>query len=164
MSTLTDIAERTLIACRGHQLTLATAESCTGGMVSTLLTSIAGSSDVVECGFVTYSNRAKQKMLGVPAPLLEQFGAVSAEVARAMADGALEHSAADISVSITGIAGPDGGSAQKPVGLVHFATARRGKETRNTHHVFSGNRTQVRKAAARFALELLLERAGEEEV
>ena len=107
-------------------LTITTAESCTGGLVAALLTEIPGSSAVFERGFVTYSNLAKTQMLGVPAALIETLGAVSGAVARAMAEDALRHSAADIAVSITGIAGPGGGSAAKPVGLVHFAVARRG--------------------------------------
>ena len=105
-------------------LMLATAESCTGGLLSALITEIPGSSDVFERGFVTYSNNAKVEMLGVDADMIEQYGAVSAEVARAMAEGAVSHSRARISVSITGIAGPGGGSASKPVGLVHFGAAR----------------------------------------
>jgi nicotinamide-nucleotide amidase len=109
---------------------LATAESCTGGLVSALLTEIPGSSAVVERGFVTYSNEAKAEMLGVPADLINAHGAVSEPVARAMAQGALVYSHADVSVSITGVAGPGGGSDSKPVGLVHFALAHRGRDTR----------------------------------
>ncbi len=104
---------------------IATAESCTGGLVAAALTEIAGSSDVVECGFVTYSDAAKQAMLGVPAATLTRHGAVSAETAAAMAKGALKNSQADLAVAITGIAGPGGGSKQKPVGLVYFAAASR---------------------------------------
>ena len=102
---------------------MATAESCTGGLVAAVLTEIAGSSDVVDCGFVTYSNEAKKKMLGVPPRTLKRHGAVSAETAAAMANGALKNSQADLAVAITGIAGPGGGSKQKPVGLVYFAAA-----------------------------------------
>ena len=111
--------------CRARGLTVATAESCTGGLVAGALTEIAGSSDVVDRGFVTYSNAAKQAMLGVPAAILERHGAVSRETAEAMARGALAHAPADLAVAITGIAGPGGGSAEKPVGLVHFAAAAR---------------------------------------
>ena len=111
---------------RAAGLTIATAESCTGGLVAGALTAIAGSSDVVDRGFVTYSNAAKMQMLGVPPTLLAQHGAVSQPVAVAMAEGALKASGAGLAVSITGIAGPGGGSADKPVGLVHFALARRG--------------------------------------
>jgi nicotinamide-nucleotide amidase len=116
-------AEKLLANARAKGLKIATAESCTGGLVAGLLTEIPGSSDVFSCGFVTYSNQAKQDLLGVPADLLEKHGAVSEPVARAMASGALGK--AQLSVAITGIAGPGGGSAEKPVGLVHFAAARR---------------------------------------
>ena len=115
-----------LAACRDRNLTIATAESCTGGLVAGALTDIAGSSDVVDRGFVTYSNAAKQQMLDVSAATLKKSGAVSRETAEAMAQGALAHSDADLVVAITGIAGPGGGSSDKPVGLVHFAAAARG--------------------------------------
>jgi nicotinamide-nucleotide amidase len=135
---------------------IATAESCTGGLVSALLTEIAGSSAVVDRGFVTYSNEAKQDMLGVPAPLLEAHGAVSEPTARAMAEGALAHSRAHVSVAITGVAGPGGGSAEKPVGLVHFACARRGAPTQTVERRFGDvGRTEVRRAALLCALDLL---------
>src|SRR5271154_951640 len=114
------LAMTVLDACRIARLTLATAESCTGGMVAAALTDIAGSSDVVERGFVTYSNAAKTELLGVPAALIIRAGAVSEEVARAMASGALDHAPVALAVAVTGIAGPGGGTAEKPVGLVHF--------------------------------------------
>ena len=117
-------AERLLALCREKGLKLATAESCTGGLVAAVLTSIAGSSDVIEAGIVSYSNEAKTGLLGVPADLIARFGAVSEEVAFAMAEGVLVRTRADISVSVTGVAGPGGGSAAKPVGLVHLAAAR----------------------------------------
>lgn len=120
---LLDQAARLLQMCRTSHLRIVTAESCTGGLVAGLLTAIPGSSDVVDRAFVTYSNEAKAEMLGVPADLIEAKGAVSEEVARAMAEGALRHSRAQLAVSITGVAGPGGGTAAKPVGLVHFATA-----------------------------------------
>jgi nicotinamide-nucleotide amidase len=126
---LKDRAAALLRGCEARRWQLATAESCTGGLVAALLTEIPGSSAVVERGFVTYSNDAKTEMLGVPSTLLVAYGAVSEEVARAMADGALAHSRADIAVAITGVAGPGGGSEAKPVGLVHFALAHRGRET-----------------------------------
>jgi nicotinamide-nucleotide amidase len=116
-------AKRVLDLCRARGLHVATAESCTGGLVAAALTEIAGSSDVVDRGFVIYSNAAKKSMLGVPAATLKRYGAVSAQTAKAMAAGALKRSRADLSVAITGIAGPGGGSKQKPVGLVHFAAA-----------------------------------------
>jgi nicotinamide-nucleotide amidase len=120
---LTDLAIQTLDMLRAAKMRCATAESCTGGLVAALLTSIAGSSDVVERGFVTYSNDAKQEMLSVPPSIITEHGAVSAETAIAMAKGALANSKADISVSITGIAGPGGGSDAKPVGLVYLSVA-----------------------------------------
>ena len=116
-------ATEVLALCRAAGLMVATAESCTGGLVAGALTAIAGSSDVVDRGFVTYTNEAKQEMLDVPATVLAKVGAVSRETAEAMARGALAHSRADLAVSITGIAGPGGGSVEKPVGLVHFAAA-----------------------------------------
>jgi nicotinamide-nucleotide amidase len=148
-------AEQVLAACRAARLKLATAESCTGGLVAAVLTAIAGSSDVVERGFVTYSNAAKTELLGVPAELIRAEGAVSQAVAARMADGALAHSPADIAVSITGIAGPGGGSADKPVGLVWFGLARRGAATRAVRQVFPGDRSAVRRAAVVEALRLL---------
>ncbi|MCA1907662.1 MAG: CinA family protein [Magnetospirillum sp.] len=132
-----------------------TAESCTGGLVAAALTSIAGSSAVVDRGYVTYSNQAKSEMLGVDAHLIVTHGAVSAPVATAMAEGALRHSHAQVAVSITGIAGPGGGSADKPVGLVHFALARQTGASQTFHQVFPGDRDQVRRAACLYALNLL---------
>jgi nicotinamide-nucleotide amidase len=149
------LAEAVLTRCRDKKLMIATAESCTGGLIAGALTEIAGSSDVVERGFVTYSNRAKTEMLGVPAALIARHGAVSAEVARAMAAGALAQAPVDLTVSVTGIAGPGGASADKPVGLVHLATARRGGKTHNEHHVFPGDRSEIRRATVERALELL---------
>ena len=111
--------------CRRKTLLIAAAESCTGGLISGLLTSIPGSSDVFDSGFVTYSNRAKTRLLGVPAELISTHGAVSGEVALAMAEGALANSAASISVAVTGVAGPGGGTVSKPIGLVHLAAVRR---------------------------------------
>jgi nicotinamide-nucleotide amidase len=119
-------AAELLAACRARGLRIATAESCTGGLIAAVLTEVPGSSDVFERGFVTYSNAAKTEELGVPAALIEQHGAVSEEVARAMAAGALAHSPADIVTAVTGLAGPGGGTAEKPVGLVHLAAGRRG--------------------------------------
>jgi nicotinamide-nucleotide amidase len=156
--TLRDAATALLEACRQRKLMLATAESCTGGLLAGALTAIAGSSDVVERGFVVYSNAAKHEMLGVPMPLIEQHGAVSEEVARALAEGAIARSHADIAVSITGIAGPGGGSAHKPVGLVHFATARKGQPTVAQHRVFPGDRDTVRLASVALALSMLADR------
>lgn len=144
-----------LDACRAAGLTLATAESCTGGLVAGCLTAVPGSSDVVERGFVTYSNQAKTDMLGVPAGLIEAEGAVSEAVARAMAEGVLEHSPASLSVAVTGIAGPGGGTQSKPVGLVHIAAAKRGGEVIHERQVFAGNRDVVRLAAVAAAFDLM---------
>jgi nicotinamide-nucleotide amidase len=120
-----EAAERVLAACRANGLRVATAESCTGGLIAAALTDIPGSSDVVDRGFVTYSDAAKEAMLGVPAAILAHDGAVSRKIADAMAQGALANSVAHIAVAVTGIAGPGGGSIEKPVGLVHFAAAAR---------------------------------------
>ena len=151
-----DEAARLLDALRAHGLRLVTAESCTGGLIAALLTGIAGSSDVVERGFVTYSNDAKQEILRVPASMIEEHGAVSEAVARAMAEGALAHSHADLAVSVTGIVGPGGGSAAKPVGLVHLAAARTGKPTLHQECRFGDiGRGAVRLRSLEVALSLL---------
>lgn len=149
-------ARRLLELCRAHGLRIATAESCTGGLVAGALTEIAGSSDVVDRGFVTYSNEAKAAMLGVPSELLERHGAVSEEVVRAMAEGALAHSGADLAVAITGIAGPNGGSAEKPVGLVHFACAVKGEAVRHELRKFGDlGRSEIRRQSVLVALAML---------
>ena len=158
-----EAAERVLAACRAHGLMVATAESCTGGLVAGALTEIPGSSDVVDRGFVTYSNAAKEAMLGVSAATLARHGAVSRETAEAMAQGALANSSADISVAITGVAGPGGGSADKPVGLVHFAAA-----TRDGHRLHREKRygdigrgpVRMRSVAEALAMIELLATAG----
>lgn len=149
-------AEALLARCRADGLTLATAESCTGGLITGLVTEIAGSSDVVERGFVTYSNQAKHDLLGVPLTILYQQGAVSEACARAMAEGVLRKAPVALAVAVTGIAGPGGGSPEKPVGLVHFAACRRGREgTVHARHVFAGGRTAIRLASVAVALDLL---------
>tara|TARA_R110002072_G_scaffold2229_5_gene18278 strand:- start:1540 stop:2034 length:495 start_codon:yes stop_codon:yes gene_type:complete len=148
-------AEELLARCREARLKIATVESCTGGLVAALLTAIPGSSDVVERGFVTYSNQAKQDLVAVPAALLAQKGAVSSDVARAMAAGGLANSRADFCVSLTGIAGPGGGSATKPVGLVYLGVARRGQKATAERCLFTGNRQEIRRAALEKALVLL---------
>jgi nicotinamide-nucleotide amidase len=154
---LPQLARVVLGACRAHGLNLATAESCTGGLVAGTLTGIAGSSDVVECGFVTYSNAAKTRLIGVPEALITAHGAVSAEVASAMAEGALRVSGAALAVSITGIAGPGGGSALKPVGLVHLAVAARDGRVNRIERRYDPalGRSGIRRAAVRDALLLL---------
>jgi nicotinamide-nucleotide amidase len=151
------LSESVLSACRAARLRLATAESCTGGLVAAALTDIAGSSDVVERGFVTYSNEAKAELLGVPATMITAHGAVSAQVATAMAQGALARAPVDLAVSITGIAGPGGATPGKPVGLVYFGILRKGGSARVERHTFPGDRAAVRAAATERALELLLE-------
>ena len=153
-------AERLLTACRMAGLRVATAESCTGGLIGGAITDIAGSSEIFDRGFFTYSNAAKTEALGVPPATIAAHGAVSAETARAMAQGALERSMADIVVSVTGIAGPGGGSAQKPVGLVHFCCARRGGEAVSAERRFGPlSREAVRDAAVLQALDMLIEAA-----
>jgi len=155
-SALHDEAARLLDAFRARDIRLVTAESCTGGLIAALLTEIPGSSDVVERGFVTYSNEAKQEDLGVPANVLAAHGAVSEAVARAMAEGALVHSHADIAISVTGIAGPSGGSAEKPVGLVHLAAARKQDATLHRECRFGDiGRGQIRTTSVEVALSLL---------
>lgn len=152
---------RVLDLCRARGVLVATAESCTGGLVAGALTEIAGSSDVVDCGFVTYSNEAKQKLLGVPAQMLKRYGAVSKETAAAMAKGALKNSRADLAVAITGIAGPGGGSKQKPVGLVYFAAASRAGGQIAHRSLFGDvGRSRVRQCSVIQALAMLEELAG----
>ena len=155
-----ETAERVLLLCRQHKLKVVTAESCTGGLIAATLTAIAGSSDVVDRAFVTYSNEAKREMIGVPWDAILGHGAVSEPVARAMATGALARSNADISVSVTGVAGPGGGSAEKPVGLVHLAAVRRGFEPVAEHHVFPGDRDGIRRVTVLTALTMPASLAG----
>ncbi len=151
-------ANAVLDAARAKGLRVATAESCTGGLVAAALTEIAGASDVFERGFVTYSNEAKHDMLGVPWPLIERHGAVSAEVACAMARGAIDRSDADVAVAVTGVAGPGGGTVEKPVGLVHFACARRGGTVDHVERRFGPlSRADIRAASVAQALDMLIE-------
>jgi nicotinamide-nucleotide amidase len=151
-----DGAIRVLDACRRRGFTVATAESCTGGLVAGALTEIPGSSDVLDRGFVTYSNAAKEAMLGVPAAVLGRHGAVSRQTAEAMAAGALAHSGADLAVAITGIAGPGGGNEEKPVGLVHFAAAARdGRRIHREKRFGDIGRSKVRALSVAEALALL---------
>jgi nicotinamide-nucleotide amidase len=149
------LAGEVLDACRARGWRLATAESCTGGLVASALTAIAGSSDVVERGFVTYSNDAKAELLGVPPATIAAHGAVSAETTAAMALGVIARAPVDLALSVTGVAGPGGGSAEKPVGLVVLGLAGRDGACRTERHVFGGDRTAVRDAALKAALELL---------
>ncbi|HLY45762.1 MAG TPA: nicotinamide-nucleotide amidohydrolase family protein [Stellaceae bacterium] len=149
------LAETVLAACRARAWHVATAESCTGGLVAAALTAIAGSSDVVERGFVTYSNEAKMELLGVPSETIGAHGAVSAQTAAAMARGAVARAGVDLAVSITGVAGPGGGTPQKPVGLVYLGLARKDGAARVERRIFPGDRTDIRRAAMVLALELL---------
>ncbi len=156
-----ELAQAVIERARSRGVMLATAESCTGGLVAAALTAIPGSSDVVAGGLVTYSNAAKTRLLGVDAALVAAAGAVSEPVARAMAAGAAARFGADLAVAITGIAGPGGGSADKPVGLVHFASADAESETRHREARFGDiGRDEVRMASVEVALEMLLERLG----
>ncbi len=151
-----------LEALQAMKLKLVTAESCTGGLIAALFTEIPGASDVLERGFVTYSNASKEECLGVPAALLAEHGAVSEAVARAMAEGALTHSRADIAVAVTGLAGPGGGSAGKPIGLVYVAAARKGVATLHRECRFGGiSRSEVRLRAVEAALELVRQILGQ---
>ncbi|MEI8394014.1 MAG: nicotinamide-nucleotide amidohydrolase family protein [Rhodospirillaceae bacterium] len=152
---LIERAEKIVAAYAAAGCRLVTAESCTGGLISACLTAVAGSSAVLERGYVTYSNAAKQQDLGVPADILARYGAVSLETAGAMAEGALRRSPAEVAIAVTGIAGPGGGSAEKPVGLVCFGLAVRGGAVRTEHRIFPGERAAVRRATVLHAFELL---------
>ena len=153
---LLEEAAELLAACREKGRMIATAESCTGGLIAATLTAVAGSSDVVDRGFVTYSNEAKSELLGLPMALIEEHGAVSEAVARAMAEAALSRSRATLAVSCTGIAGPDGGSAEKPVGRVHLAAAAEGRAVIHRRCDFGGvGRDEVRTRSVAVAFALL---------
>jgi nicotinamide-nucleotide amidase len=154
------IAHRVGEQLKDKGLHLATAESCTGGWVAQAVTSVAGSSEWFDRGFVTYSNDAKREMLGVRAETLERHGAVSEETAREMAAGALAASRAQVAVAITGVAGPTGGTPQKPVGMVCFAWAVRGGATESATRRFEGDREAVRRQSVMFGLQGVLDRAG----
>lgn len=155
-----DLARRLLAACERRGWHLATAESCTGGLIAAALTEIAGSSAVVDRGYVTYDNRAKHEMLGVDEDLLMRHGAVSEEVARAMAEGARVRSGVDLTIAVTGIAGPSGATPTKPVGLVHLAVAT-ADGTRHARHLFAGDRATVRADSVDAGLRLALVAIGE---
>jgi len=150
-----EAARRLLKEFEAVGLTVAVAESCTGGMIAAALTDVPGSSAVLDRGFVTYSNAAKTEMLGVPVTLILSHGAVSPEVAAAMAVGALKHSHADVSVAVTGVAGPGGGTETKPVGRVHIATAARKGPVKSKEYTFAGDRDAIRLATTLEALERL---------
>lgn len=152
---LLQAATSLLAECRARGLMLATAESCTGGLIAATLTEVAGSSDVVDRGFITYSNNAKSDMLGVPLELIEANGAVSGPVAACMATGALQRSQAALTVAVTGVAGPGGGTESKPVGTVWFAVANHGANVTTERRVFPGGRAAVREATVEHALAML---------
>lgn len=155
-SRLLDDAEHLLAHLRRNGLMVATVESCTGGLIAGTLTEIAGSSDVVDRGFVTYSNEAKNELVGVPMGLIDRYGAVSEPVAIAMAEGGLQQSRAQIVVSVTGVAGPGGGSIEKPVGLVHFGCAFQAHKTLHQRHVFADRgRTYIRQQTVFHALRMI---------
>ena len=151
-----ELARHLLAACEKRRWRLTTAESCTGGLIIACLTEIPGSSTVVERGYVTYEDRAKQEMLGVPQALLQRVGAVSREVALAMAEGARERAGVDLAIAVTGIAGPGGATPTKPVGLVHLALALPSAPARHERHEFAGDRAAVRQASLDAALQLIL--------
>ncbi len=160
---LGDRATKLLELCKRKGLTVATAESCTGGLLAAALTNIAGSSAVIDRGFVTYTNESKQQMLGIPSAIIEQHGAVSRETAEAMASGALIHTPADLAASVTGIAGPTGATPGKPVGLVHFgAAARSGRAIHRERRFGDIGRSEVRRRSVLEAIAMLTELAEQE--
>ena len=160
MQDLVDQLTDRLIA---KNLTLATAESCTGGLLANTITHKAGASRIFERGFITYSNESKTELLGIPREIIDQYGAVSAETAQLMAEGALKNSRASLAVSITGIAGPDGGTPEKPVGLVFFGYALKGGSSGSLEHKFTGTRQEIQTAATLMAMRHLLTVLNEEE-
>lgn len=153
-STSLDLAAKIIAACTAKGVRLASAESCTGGLIIACLTEIAGSSAVVDRGFIVYSNQAKRDLLGVPARLIDRHGAVSEEVARAMAGGAQERAGVEIAIAVTGVAGPGGGTAVKPVGLVHLALAV-GNRIDAVRAIFDGDRQAVREATLNRGLQMI---------
>jgi len=161
LATQRELAAQLVTLARVRQLKITTAESCTGGLVAGAITAIPGASEVLACGFVTYSNAAKTALLGVPAGVISAVGAVSEAVARRMAAGARLRADADFAISVTGIAGPGGGSAAKPVGTVWFGLASRDGKVLTRHKVFTGDRDQIRAASVIFGLELLLSGVSE---
>lgn len=158
---LTTLASSVIAEATEQGGTLATAESCTGGLISSCLTAVPGSSTAFQCGFVTYANEAKTRLLGVPTAAIEEFGAVSDVVAAAMAEGAVAHSGADLAVAVTGVAGPGGGSADKPVGLVYLSLAERDEDAVVKRYIFAGTRDDIRRSTVGAALELLHSRLVE---
>jgi len=160
---LLELAKEVLGMAKERKKRIVTAESCTGGLLGGCLTAHAGSSDIIDCGFITYSNESKSRLLGVPRDAIADLGAVSDIVASAMAEGALAQATADIAVSITGIAGPGGGTKEKPVGLVYMALAQTGRDAVIKRYVFAGTRSDIRRAAVGAAMELLLSSLKEDD-
>lgn len=160
---LTDMADVVIREATKHGKMIATAESCTGGLISSCLTDVAGSSAAFLCGFVTYANETKTRLLGVPVDAITEFGAVSDIVAAAMSEGALAHAGADLAVSVTGVAGPGGGTADKPVGLVYLSLAESGEDAVIKRYIFAGTRDDIRRSTVGAALELILSRLREYE-
>lgn len=158
---LTTLAQTVVKDAAAQECTLATAESCTGGLISGCLTAVPGSSAAFLCGFVTYANEAKTRLLGVPSAAIEEYGAVSDIVAAAMAEGAVAHSGADMAVAVTGVAGPGGGSTDKPVGLIYLSLAERGEDAVVKRYMFAGTRDDIRRSTVGAALELLHSRLEE---
>jgi nicotinamide-nucleotide amidase len=152
------LAENVIKTLKKQNLHLVTAESCTGGLIAGCLTAISGASEVINQGFITYANQAKIDLLGIPQALLNEHGAVSEIVSRLMAEGAISGGGGDVSISVTGIAGPGGGSNEKPVGLVHVSVAQNGRDTLHECHVFSGDRNTIRLQTIEVAFKLLLSR------
>ena len=160
-SDLTDLAKVVIKEATKHGKTISTAESCTGGLISSCLTDVSGSSEAFLCGFVTYADEAKTRLLGVPSDAIVEFGAVSDIVAAAMAEGALAQSGSDLAISVTGIAGPRGGSKEKPVGLVYLSLAQLEEDAVIKRYVFAGTRDDIRRSTVGAALELILGRLRE---
>jgi nicotinamide-nucleotide amidase len=152
------LAENVIKMLKKQNLHLVTAESCTGGLIAGCLTAVSGASDVINQGFITYANQAKSDLLGVPQAILLEHGAVSETVSKLMAEGAISGGGGDVSVSVTGIAGPGGGSDKKPVGLVHVSVAQNGGDTLHECHIFSGDRDAIRLQTIEAAFKLLLSR------
>ena len=149
--------DKLFVYLKENNLTISTAESCTGGMIASAITNVSGASGFFGTGVVTYSNEAKMKLIGVNKETLDMYGAVSEQTAKEMAEGALKLSHADVAVAVTGIAGPGGGSAEKPVGLVYIGIASREKEPKAIRNIFAGDRDEVRASTVKKALELVLE-------
>ena len=156
-----ELTNELIFICRKKGIKIATAESCTGGLIAGCITSVSGSSDVFERGLITYSNNAKIDMLNVPIDMIITDGAVSKSVALAMSEGALKTTSAQLTVSVTGIAGPDGGTIEKPVGTVHIASARAGIRTIEQVYLFGGNRNEIRMSTVTKAIEMMLSQANQ---